>query len=266
MPKDMSFLPEDYLERRAARRTNMIALTLFVVVIVVVVGTWFITGSQLRESLAENKTATVAYQEAGQKLDQMDELREQKAEMERKAEIAAVLVERLQRSVMLAELINHMPATVSWLEFELETKTLRRAQAPSTALARAQQRNAAKAAAQQHAAPRPPETRSTIKLVGVAPTDVQVAEFISALSTHPAFSNVSLQYSEKSKVQDAELRKFEVEMLVRSAISDQDLQPSRVPRRLKLDPMAETIQIDEDGRLILPDPAVATVPTDTAGE
>ncbi|MEM0913090.1 MAG: PilN domain-containing protein [Planctomycetota bacterium] len=263
MPKDMSFLPEDYLERRAARRTNMIALTLFVVVMVVVVGAWFVTDRQRREVLAEREEVARQFEEEAKKLEQLDELREQKIEMERKAEIAAVLIERLQRSVVLAELINNMPATVSWLSFELETKTLRRAQAPSTALARAQQRNAAKAAAAQQAVARPPETRSSIELVGIAPTDVQVAEFISALSAHPAFANVSLQYSEQSTVQDAELRKFQVEMILRSDIADQDLQPARVPRTLKLDPMAETIQIDEDGRLILPEPTVANVPTST---
>jgi len=261
MPKDMSFLPEDYLERRAARRTNMIALTLFVVVMVVVIGAWFVTDRQRREVLAQREAVARQFEEEAKKLEQLDELREQKIEMERKAEIAAVLVERLQRSVLLAELINNMPATVSWLSFELETKTLRRAAPPSTALQRAQQRNAANVA---NPVPRPPETQSDITLVGVAPTDVQVAEFIAALSSHRAFRNVSLQYSEKSTVQGAELRKFEVEMQVQPAVSDQDLQPSRVPRQLKLDPMAETIQIDEDGKLIVPDPAVANVPTDTA--
>jgi hypothetical protein len=262
MPKDMSFLPEDYLERRAARRTNLIALTLFAVVMVVVVGAWFVTDRQRREVLAQREAVALQFEEEAKKLEQLDELRGQKTEMERKAEIAAVLVERLQRSVVLAELINHMPATVSWLEFELETRTLRRAAPPSTALQRAQQRNAASVAAQT-AAPRPPETQSGIKLVGVAPTDVQVAEFISALSTHAAFRNVSLQYSEQAKVQGAELRKFEVEMMIQNDVSDHDLRPARVPRQIKLNPMAETIQIDEDGRLIVPDKAVASVPTDT---
>ncbi|MEL6312080.1 MAG: PilN domain-containing protein, partial [Pseudomonadota bacterium] len=110
---------------------------------------------------------------------------------------------------------------------------------------------------------RPPETESKITLIGVAPTDVQVAEFISALSTHRAFVDVSLQYSEQSRVNDAVLRKFEVEMKLAPDVSVQDLDPARVPRKLKLDPMAETIQIDESGQLIVPEPSVANVPTET---
>ena len=54
---------------------------------------------------------------AAQRIEQFNQLQGQKEKMLRKAKVTSVLIERIPRSVILAELINHMPGTLSLLEF-----------------------------------------------------------------------------------------------------------------------------------------------------
>lgn len=260
MPDSSSFLPEDYIQRRIARRTNVICLTLFAVVMAGVVAAWFVTDRQRRDIIAQQQAVNDQFEQAARRLEQLEQLQEQKQQMLRKAKVTAVLIEKLPRSVLLAELINNMPPTLSLLELDLDTKVLRAAPRPQTALERARQNAQAREAA---AGPdiRIPDTQVSLGLVGVAPTDVEVAQFISSLGAHEMFDRVNLQFSEQTLIEGAKLRKFRVSLHLNQDVSVAELEPKLVSRDLKQNPMADTIQIDEDGRLILPTATVADVPT-----
>ena len=64
-----SFLPEDYLERKVELRTNFIYLTLFAVVIVGVVGAFFVTNRQWAEVKDHQETINIRYAQAAKDID-----------------------------------------------------------------------------------------------------------------------------------------------------------------------------------------------------
>ena len=256
MPDNMSFLPEDYLDKRVARRTNVICISLFAVVMVGVVAAFFVTGRQRSEVRAQQAEVNKLFEEAARRLEQLEELQAQKQQMVHKAKIASILVERVPRPLLIAEIVNHMPANLSLLEFGLKTD-VRRAAPPRTAMEREKKNLKARAKA---AEPRieAPQTVVTIRMIGVAPPDVEVAQFITEMSNHPIFRDAILQYSEQTTVENREMRRFGVELKVNQDIDLRSIEPTFVKRDLKMDPMGQTIQITGETTTVAPRAPQAT--------
>lgn len=250
MADNMSFLPEDYLAGRIARRTNIICITLFAVVMCGVVAAFFVTDRQRSEIRKQQQQVNQKFEEAARLLEQLEQLQSQKQQMVRKAKLASVLVERVPRTLLLAELINHMPAALSLTEMDLETETVRTARRPATAMERGRKTAADKKAGDFEIAA--PQTEVTVRMVGVAPTDVDVAQYITALSAHPLFEQVILQYAEQTTVDEREMRKFGVELTVTQDVDMREIEPTKVARDLKMDPMGDSLQIDASGELVTP--------------
>src|SRR5687768_945733 len=99
MASSSSFLPEDYLEKRTQRRTNLICVSLFCVVMLGVVGAYFAVhrrGAQMRARLVE---VNHRFEEAAKRLDQLEELQGRKQQMVHKAKVTAALLERVPRTL-----------------------------------------------------------------------------------------------------------------------------------------------------------------------
>lgn len=258
MAKNMSFLPEDYLQARIARRTNILCLTLFAVVMVGIVGAFFVVARQLSEEKARARQVDRQMEEAARRLHQLDELQAQKAHMMRKARTTAMLVEPIRRSVILAELINQMPTTLSLVELDLDTRVARDATPrPRTSLDRA--KDEAKARLLEIHEPEIPPTEVTMSLTGVAPTDVQVAQFMAAIARQDLFRDVNLLVTEATTIEDQTMRKFRIELMVNPDVDLTALEPTLVQRELKQNPMGGTIQINEHGQLVVPEASAETV-------
>ena len=120
-----SFLPEDYVEKKTQRRTNLISISLFVIVMGFIIGAFVVTDRQRVEVAQLQQQVNKEFEEAAKRLEQLNDLQARKQEMIRKARITAMLIERLPRSLILADLINQMPTTLSLLELELQTKVIR---------------------------------------------------------------------------------------------------------------------------------------------
>lgn len=259
MADNMSFLPEDYLQKRVARRTNVICISLFAVVMTTVVAAFLVTDRQRSEIKAQQAEVTKQYEEAAKRLDQLEQLQAKKEQMLRKAKVASVLVERAPRARLLAELINNMPVTLTLSEFDLKTETVREVR-PRTAM----EREKAKAKKTKLAEKNPEpviEARheiTTVKMVGSAPTDVEIAQYIESLNSHPLFKEVNLQYTQATAVNDVEMRKFSVELKLNPNIDLNQIEPTKVAREdgLKMNPMGGSIQIDETGQLVTPEASV----------
>lgn len=250
---DMSFLPEDYLEKRTQRRTNLISLTLFVVVMAGVIGAFFVTDRETVKIQELQNKIDSQYQEAALRLEQLDELQDQKKQMIHKAKVTALLLERVPRSFILAELINTMPTTLSLLELDLETKAIKnKGPRATTAMQRARQKQAAKAGGNTDVNMAVQPTEVSMVMTGVAPTDVQVAQYMTSLGRSEMFLDVNLVFSEEIKINERLMRKFRIEMTLNQQMNIQEIEPKKVRRVLKQNPMAETIHIDADGQLILP--------------
>lgn len=241
MAQDINFLPEDYLERRLARRTNIICLTLFGVVMVGLVAAFFVSGRQEAEVRALHAEVSASYEEAARRLEQLEQLQDQKEQMLHKAQVTSVLVERVPRSLVLAELTNHMPMALSLTAFDLETRVLRTPPGIRTSLQAARDEQQAEASTRVEV----PETEVTLVLEGVAPTDSEVSAFLAALVEHAMFEEVELQYSEPRDVGEQRVRTFEMEAKLAQGLDMRRHEPTRVKRELEQDPMGDWIEVGD---------------------
>lgn len=248
---DMSFLPEDYLDKRAQRRTNIICVTLFVVVMGAVIGAYVVSDRQRMEVRSQRDKVNARFTEAAARLEQLDELQKQKDQMLKKARVTGSLLEKLPRSLILSQMVNAMPNTLSLLEVELETTVLKpTGPSPRTSLEKA--KADAKSRKAKTAEPEIEVKPLQIKLivVGVAKTDAEVSQFMSDVKDLPLFSHVNLSFSEEIKMNEAPMRKFKLEIIVNQEIDFRKFEPVMVKRDLKQNPMGSTINIDENGRVV----------------
>ncbi|MHC4220214.1 MAG: hypothetical protein ACYSU7_17350, partial [Planctomycetota bacterium] len=92
-----SFLPEDYLDQKAERRTNMISLSLFGIVMVSVFAAFLVTNRQWSQVKSARASINEQYEQAATQIETLNELEQQKNQMLSKARLAAALVERVPR-------------------------------------------------------------------------------------------------------------------------------------------------------------------------
>jgi Tfp pilus assembly protein PilN len=265
MAKNMSFLPEDYLKSRLERRTNVICLTLFAVVLMGTIGAVLMQARKHAQERSLTRTTDHQMDEVARRIEQLEELQQRKGVMMRKARVTSMLIERIPRSVILAELINNMPTALSLTELELDTRVVRDA-APKakTAMDRAKDKARANLIEADEIEIIP--TSVTMNLAGIAPTDVQVAQFITALNRHEMFRDVNLLVTETATIEEQTMRRFRIELTVNQDLDMTSVEPTLVQRELKQNPMGERIQINALGQLVMPDEPAASVSDATGSD
>ncbi|MFG0253223.1 MAG: hypothetical protein ACF8NJ_10155 [Phycisphaerales bacterium JB038] len=238
--RENSFLPEDYVEQRAERRTNVISLTLFAIVMFAVFAAFLVTNRQWNTVKAQQRAINIEYTNAANDIEQLEILQEQQETMMRKAQLTAALIERVPRSVLLAELINRMPENVSMLEFTLTQEEPRKRRVSSTKKSGTHDlkgkggRRATKAeATSEEPEIEIPHFETELQLVGVAPTDVEVSAYIAALNECDLLKNVTLKYSENSMVEDRMVREFRIHMKLDPRADARKIEPLLAQRPLE---------------------------------
>jgi hypothetical protein len=203
-PEQISFLPEDYLDHKAQRRTNVICAVLAGIVMAAIGSAFSLTEKVNQQAEIQHAKVEQEYTEAAKQIQQFQELGREESKMAKQAELAASLLEKIPRSIVLAEVTNSVPTGVSLVDIALDSKR-RVSAAPPT--------DAAKAAAAA-AIPEPIAYDVTLGITGIAANDVQVAEFIHRLGMIPMFEDVNLVISDEFTQDDQKLklRKFEVTM------------------------------------------------------
>lgn len=236
---DQGFLPEDYLQRRAERRTNMFALTLFGVVMVGVVGAFLVTNRQWHDVKRYQEAINVRYAQAARDIEQLKTLEAQRAQLLEKAELTTALLERVPRSVLLAELINRMPTDVTLLD--LEVKSTRTTNPPPTASADTKSkrgggqvgrtaRAASRAEPDARQVIQPPRYHTKVTIVGVTSSHTSVARYVASLQQCPLLSSVELKFSEKTAIKNREMNRFRIETEIRPEADARRIEPLAAPR------------------------------------
>lgn len=223
-----SFLPEDYIAKQHDRRTNIIGLTLFFVVITGVLGAFFVTNQRWSTVKEQQQIINERYQQAAKEIEQLKRLEEQKAEMLARATLTASLKERAPRTILLAELLNRMPENVALSEIELEAKKITpRRQPAKQAAGRTRSLAAGSAAAEpeEEPMPEPPSYLTNMGIVGVASTHNDVAAYVSALQSCPLLRNVELRFSELVIQDDRALNKFRIEAMLDNRADARRIEP-----------------------------------------
>jgi hypothetical protein len=149
--------------------------------------------------------------------------------MDHQAALTASLLEKVPRTTILAELTNAaLPSHVSLLDFTLDARPRPAAAtpAPKTQFERKQMQLESK-----HASASAPEPRVydvTMKLTGVADSDLQVAAFITRLSKSPLFQDVNLVVSDEFEQSKDKIRKFQIDMALNPAAQVEQISTASV--------------------------------------
>lgn len=229
-----SFLPADYVTRKNESRANVLCLSLFGAVMCGVVGAFFVTNRQWLTVRKEQQIINVQYAQEAQKIEQLKQLETQRAEMLEKAEITTALLERVPRSVLLAELVQRMPATITLLDLGLEAKRIADPKAdPKTGkptpgtLSKAPAPGAKPGAPAPEIKPKPtaPKFDFSLKLQGVARVNNDVADYLRYLKECPLLTNVELTYIKERTIEDTALREFEITAKIRPDADARSIEP-----------------------------------------
>lgn len=220
---EVSFLPSDYLSNKTKKRTNRFCSALLLAVIVGTGGAYVWAKNSLDKLTAEHAAVTKQFNEEAERIKRLDELRRQSESILRRAKLADALIEKMPRSEILADIKRAMPEGVALLEFSLDSK--QRVKPKASVLQALSEKNAAKNKNTREPAapppePEPPEYDQTVKLVGVAYTDVHVAQFITNLNADPGFGEVTLLLSKQYEYLKENVRRFEIEFRLVPAAKD----------------------------------------------
>jgi Tfp pilus assembly protein PilN len=199
---NLSFLPEDYLERKAQRRTNVICAVLAGIVMAAIGSAFTLTEKVNRQAELNHSKVDAQYAEAAKQIQQFQQMENEEKKMASQAELAASLLEKVPRSIVLAQVTNSVPKGVTLTDMTLDSRRK---------LSKTPPADPAKAAA----APAEPIAYDvTVSISGVAGDDVQVADFIHRLGESPLFKDVNLIISDEFARDDqkTKLRKFQIEM------------------------------------------------------
>lgn len=233
-----SFLPEDYLQRRAERRTNAVALSLFSIVTVVVVGAFLVTNRQWHDVKRYQEAINVRYAQAAKDIEQLKTLEEQKKALLQKAELTTALIERVPKTVLLAELTNRMPTDVTLLELELKSTRIKDAPKVEAKEEKKGKKAAAGKAARTakgedqevKAVVTAPRFQSKLAITGVTGSHNSVAEYVTALQSCGLITSVELKFSEKAVIEDQEMNRFRIEAELKAEADTRRIQPLAMPR------------------------------------
>jgi len=242
-PGASTFLPDEYVRRKRELRTNMLALGLFAAVMAGVSGAFFVTNRQWQEVRRQQETISADYDAEALKIEQLKKLEGQRKDMLEKAEVAAMLLEKVPRSILLAEIVNRMPEKMTLTEFAIQSKRIAEPPPPN-ATKKAQPKSLsakpgagkAQATADKDAKdpdaprPRPPKLEFSILINGVASTDADVADFQAALRDCSLLRGVEWRESKSTNIEETQLRQFVLEATIRPGADTRDLEPLQAAR------------------------------------
>lgn len=208
-----SFLPRDYVRGKQEVRFVAMTVSLFVIVMLAVVGAFMVTNRRWSSVREQQEMIATEYESEAAKLEQLKTLESQREEMLSKARITTALLETAPRSVLLAELVTALPEDATLTHVALESKRIK--QAPPAAAAADAKKAKSRSKSKKDEPSKapvilPPKFEYTLKITGVAPTNNDVADYLRKLQESPLLIDVELTFIEKSKLEGLELRRFEI--------------------------------------------------------
>jgi Tfp pilus assembly protein PilN len=211
--QDINFVPEDYVHSSESRRTNLMYIVLFALVMAGLGGSFMTIKIRQRAVAAKALLASTKTAQAKEAIKQFEELQQTRKAMLKTALTTAELIEPVPRSVLLASLTNNLPAGVSLLHLNviqkepIQTKRL----APTNKYKDTKAKKSAEA--QKVSSEKLLETYMDIE--GIAPSDLEVAAYIENLSNSTLLEKVALVESKEHKIDDAIFRQFKLTAMLK---------------------------------------------------
>ena len=205
---NINFVPDDYIQNNESRRTNVLYLVLFAVVMAGLGGS-FVT-IKLRQRALDTKEVLVNKRltDTQVAIKQFEHLQQRRKEMMKTALTTAGLLEIVPRSVLLAALTNNLPSGVSLLELRILQNEPKKIRTTTSTNKYKKIQGGSADSADTVSRERLLETNITIE--GVAPTDRQVAAYIQSLGGSTLLENVALVESKEHNIDDTAFRRFKL--------------------------------------------------------
>ena len=221
---NINFVPDDYVQGNESRRTNLVYLVLFAVVMTALGGSFVAIKLRQRACIANEKVVNKRMTEIKEIIGQFEQLQAKRKEMMKTALTTAELLEPVPRSVLLASLTNNLPSGVSLVKLQLVQKTSKQTSGASPApragkYQAAQTKEEAGHDSQEGREENPEQLLEThISIGGTAPSDLQVAAYIERLSVSSLMDNVALVESKECKIEDNTFRQFKLTAMLRKEV------------------------------------------------
>ena len=214
---NINFVPDDYVHSSESRRTNLMYLVLFAVVMAGLGGSFMIIKIRQRAVSTKEKVISIKTTEAQKAIKQFEALQTKRKEMLKTALTTAELLEPVPRSFLLASLTNNLPAGVSLLQLNIVQKEPKKTKrlAPTS---KYRKKQAEKSAAGQLKVSQEKLLETYMDIEGIAPSDLQVAAYIERLSSSTLLDNVALVESKEHKIKDTTFRRFKLTAMLRKNV------------------------------------------------
>jgi Tfp pilus assembly protein PilN len=211
----IDFLPNDYMAIRGRRRANLTCLAIAGTVCIGLALGLSLLYVHAKSMAASRVAVEQQYADANQQRDQLQALEGRKADLLRKVSLSTTLLERVPRSTILARLTNYLPrgASLTNLSMKIEDMEVRASEVVGGSdKEKKDVKDAKEAAAKNGGKPATVRVKQYVfRLDGLAPTDVEVAEYLSRLNAEVLFRNVDLQFSEELvQKEGASVRRFQL--------------------------------------------------------
>lgn len=224
---NINFVPDDYVQSNVSRRTNLMYLVLFAVVMAGLGGSFATIKVRQRAISDKEKLISAKATQAEESIRQFEELQTRRKAMLKTALTIAELIEPVPRSVLLASLTNNLPAGVSLLKLNVVQKEpkITRSAAASSKYREAQNRKVAT----QLKESQEKLLQTYMDIEGIAPSDLQVAAYIEQLSSSALLENVALVESKEHEIDDTTYRQFKLTAMLKKEVhlSNEDIEGIR---------------------------------------
>ncbi len=196
---NINFVPDDYVQNNESRRTNLMCVVLFVLVMSALGGIFATILMRKRACAAEEAVLNAEVTQKQKEIKKVEELQAKRKEMMKTALTTAELLEPVPRSILLATLTNNLPAGTSLVDLNIIQKESKGGG----------NRGASKSSAK---ATESPEKRleTCIDIVGITWTDLQVAAYIKRLEDCALLNEIALVESKECKIEDEVYREFKL--------------------------------------------------------
>jgi hypothetical protein len=197
--RELEFLPDWYPKVR--QRKRMVGLQAWVTLILVFgLGLWMLLVQRnVHAREVELRSLRSDLSESEKDLHRLEDLLQLQRQLAQQDQIFAKIGRPVEATKLVGTLEQMMPKDMALLDLNLETE-----EPPKTPPAPVYGRNG------QPIPPKREDPKLKFKLHGVAPTDVDVAEFIAKVTGKPFFKNVELTYTHERVADGHVMREFEI--------------------------------------------------------
>lgn len=203
----INFVPDDYIQQRESNRANWLYFVLLIAVLAGIALTFSFLKMRQKTVNDQLTALEASLNKAQEQIKLLDQLEIKGKAMMKTALITAELPDLIGKSVILACLTNNLPEGVSLTDLKISDKEVK---IEADTKSKTQFQTAKSAASNESHWTSKIITSTNIDISGIAPSDIEVANYIATLGESFLIRNVGLIESAERNVKDVTYRQFKL--------------------------------------------------------